>query len=195
MKIGMIGGIGPESTVDYYRRIINLYRKKTGGDDYPEIIVNSINMTRMLKMVSDKNWDALTGVLTDAAQSLFKAGAGFAFIASNTPHLVFDQVQKASPLPLVSIVEAARKEAEKLGIKKAGLLGTLFTMQSSYYKAEFEKSGMAIVLPNEEEQQYIQNKLFLEIENGVFLKKTRRGLLKIIKRLIRDASIEGVILG
>ena len=195
MKIGMIGGIGPESTVDYYQRLIRLYQKDVSGDDYPEIIINSINMTAMLKFVSDGNWDGLIGMLSDAVYLLYKAGADFAFIASNTPHIVFKQVRLASQIPLVSIVEAARLEAEKLGLKKVGLLGTLFTMQSSYYQAEFNNSGVTVVVPDEEEQQYIQQKLFSEIEHGVFLEVTRNGLLKIVKRLIADESIDGVVLG
>lgn len=195
MKIGMIGGIGPESTVDYYQRIIRLYQKNISAEHYPEIVINSINMTAMLRMVSDKDWDGLTGMLADAVNSLYKAGAEFAFMASNTPHIVFEQVRRESPIPLVSIVEAARREADRLALKKVGLLGTLFTMQSSYYQAEFDKSGIAVAVPNEQEQHYIHQKLFSEIEHGIFLEGTRDGLLRIVKRLINDASIDGVILG
>lgn len=194
-KLGMIGGIGPESTVDYYQRIIKLYSQKVSDNAYPEIVINSIDMTAMLKMVSDENWNGLIGLLTDTVESLFKAGADLGFISSNTPHIVFEQVQKASPIPLISIVETARKEAERLALKKVGLLGTLFTMQSSYYKTEFDKGGISITVPNEKERQYIQQKLFSEIERGVFLDSTREGLLKIIKRLIQDDSIGGVVLG
>lgn len=195
MKIGMIGGIGPESTVDYYQRLIKLYQKNISGDYYPEILINSINMTAMLKFVSSEDWEGLIRMLTDAIHSLYKAGADLAFLASNTPHMVFERLRQASPIPLISIVEAARMEAEKLGLKKVGLLGTLFTMQSSYYQAEFDKSGITMVVPNEEEQRYIQQKLFAEIEHGVFLEDTRGDLLKIIRRLITDKSIDGVILG
>lgn len=195
MKIGMIGGVGPESTVDYYQRLIKLYQKHLCRDDYPEIIINSINMTTMLKFVSDSNFDGLTGILLDAIQLLYNAGVKFAFIASNTPHIVFEQVRRASPIPLVSIVEAARMEADKHGLKKVGLLGTLFTMQSSYYQDEFNKSGISVYIPNEEEKQYIQQKLFSEIELGVFLDNTRNDLLKIVERMKADHAIDGIILG
>lgn len=195
MKIGMIGGIGPESTVDYYKRLIELYQGNVSSQNYPEIIINSINMTAMLQLQSDGNWDGLTDMLTGAVNSLYRAGADLAFIASNTPHIVFNKVKQASPIPLVSIVEATRIKAQNLGLKKIGLLGTLVTMQSNFYQTEFGKSGIVLIVPNEEEQQYIQNKLFSEIEHGVFLEKTRDGLLKIIQRLITDESIDGVILG
>lgn len=195
MKIGMIGGIGPESTVDYYKRLIELCQKNTRDGNYPEIIINSINMTAMLQLVADKNWDGLITMLTEAVDSLKRAGADFAFIASNTPHVVFEDVKRISPIPLISIVEATKMTAQKLGLKKIGLLGTIFTMQSSYYQTVFEQSRITLIVPNEEEQKYIQQKLFSEIEHGVFLEDTRNGLLNIIQRLIRDESIDGVILG
>ena len=195
MKIGMIGGIGPESTMDYYQRLIKLYKEKVDPNDYPEIMINSINMTAMLKIVADRNLDSLSNMLTKAINCLYDAGADFAFIASNTPHIVFESVRSVSPIPLVSIVESTRLEADKLALKKVGLLGTLFTMKSSYYQAEFDKSDISVIVPNEDEQNYIQQKLFSEIEQGIFLEDTRNGLLKIVKRLIDDDSIDAVILG
>ncbi len=194
-KIGMIGGVGPESTVDYYQRMIKLYRQKVSDDSYPEIIINSIDMTAMLKMIADKDFDDVIDLLTDGVNSLYQAGADFGFISSNTPHIVFEQVQKQSSIPLISIVEATRKSAETLNLKKIGLLGTLFTMQSSFYQAEFDQSGILLVAPSEKEQQYIHQKLMTEIEQGVFLDSTREELLKIVKRMLVEDSIDGVILG
>lgn len=195
MKIGMIGGIGPESTVDYYQRIVRLYQRDFNSEDYPEIVIDSINMTAMLKLIGAGDFTGLAGMLGRSVENLCRAGADCAFIASNTPHVVFEQVRKAAPIPMVSIVEAARLEAERLGIKKAGLLGTLFTMQSSYYQAEFKKSGIAVSVPEEQERRYIEEKLFSEIERGVFLESTRQDLLNIIRRLMDEEGVEAVILG
>lgn len=195
MKIGMVGGVGPESTVDYYQQIIKLYREKTGDGNYPEIIINSINMSAMLECVSKRDFKAIVDMLTSAINLLYKASCGLAFIACNTPHIVFKEIEQASPIPLVSIVESARKEADRLNMKRAGLLGTRFTMQNSFYQAEFDKSGIEVVVPNDKEQLYIEHKLFSEIEQGVFLEETRNGLLLIAERLIKDESIDGVILG
>jgi len=194
-KIGMIGGVGPESTVDYYQRIIKLYRLKVKDNSYPNIIINSIDMTAMLKMLADMDWDSLVGMLTDAINSLYKAGADFGFISSNTPHIVFEQVQKASPIPLISIVETTRRNTENLGLKKVGLMGTLFTMQSNFYQTEFDRSGISLEVPTGQEQQYIHQKLMAEIEQGIFLDSTREELLKIVKRMIVQDSIDGVVLG
>lgn len=195
MKIGMIGGIGPESTVDYYQRMVRRYQRDFSGGDYPEIVIDSLNMTAMLKLTAAGDYNGLASMLGRAVENLYRAGAELAFIASNTPHVVFERVRRIAPVPMVSIVEAARLEAYRLGIKKAGLLGTLFTMQNSYYQNEFEKSGIAVAVPNGQEQRYIEEKLFSEIERGTFLENTRRGLLDIIKRLTEKEGIEAVILG
>lgn len=194
-KLGMIGGTGPESTVDYYKRLIALYREKTVDDSYPEIVISSINMTQMLAFVAEKKWDALVDMLSGELDCLAKTGVSIGFLAANTPHIVFEQAQAKSPIPLISIVEATREYAKSLGLQKVGLLGTLFTMQSDFYQREFQKADIEIAVPLPEEQQYIQQKLMTEIEMGSFLDSTRQGLLKIVERMITENSIEGLILG
>lgn len=195
MKIGMIGGIGPESTVDYYKRLVRRYQETVNANEYPEILINSVNMTAMLRLVAQEDWAGLTAMLSGAVRALAQAGAAFAFIASNTPHVVFEQVQQASPIPMISIVEATCARARALGLRKAGLLGTLFTMQSDFYPAAFRRAGIATAAPQNAERRYIQEKLFTEIERGVFLPETRAGLLQIIQRMIAEDGIDGVILG
>ena len=194
-KIGMIGGFGPESTLDYYRLMNEVYRQKVNDDSYPKILINSMDMSAMLKMVANKQWDVLVNWLLDGVNALYLGGADFGFISANTPHIVFDQIQKLSPIPLISIVEETRKEAERLGLKKIGLLGTSFTMESDFYQAVFDKSAISLVVPNEQEQQYIQQKLMSEIEQGQFLDSTRQELLNIIKRMVQENAIDGVVLG
>ena len=195
MKMGMIGGIGPESTVDYYQQIITLCHGQMPDSGYPEIIISSINMTSMLKLLAENRLDELTEMLLSEIDLLADAGADFAFIASNTPHIVFNELCQVSPIPLVSIVEAVRRQAESMSLKKAGLLGTAFTMKSRLYQDEFDKSGIRVVVPKDREQDYIEEKLFTEIENGIFLEETREGLLRVIKRMLDEDLIDSVILG
>ena len=195
LKMGMIGGLGPESTLDYYKLIIEMYRKEIDTNSNPEIIINSLDIHKLLRMVESKEWDQLTKCLVDGIESLHKAGADFAFISANTPHIVFNQVQELSPILLISIVEATCNKVQSIGIKKVGLLGTRLTMSSKFYQEVFDKHNIDIVLPNEAEQQYIHSKIFDELELGIFTDQTRAGLLNIIKRLIEAKGIEGVILG
>jgi aspartate racemase len=191
----MIGGLGPESTLDYYRLIIEEYRKKVKDDSYPEILINSMDITKLLNMVDNGEWDNLVDWLVKGIEALHLAGADFGFISANTPHIVFEKVKELSPIPLISIVEESCKRAEHLKIKKIGLIGTKFTMQSSFFKEVFDKSNITIIVPEEQEQAYIHHKLMSEIEHGRFYDETRNGLLDIVKRMINEENIDGLILG
>jgi aspartate racemase len=194
-KIGMIGGFGPESTLDYYRLLIETYRRETKNENSPEIIIYSMDINILLNLVANKQWDDLTQWLVNGIKVLHKVGADFAFISANTPHIVFDKVNELSPIPLLSIVDETCNYIKKLGLKKVGLLGTKFTMESEFYQKACNKNNIEMLVPSESDQAYIHNKLMTEIELGNFLDETRKGLLDIIKRMIEDNSIEGIILG
>ena len=195
MKVGIIGGIGPESTVDYYKSIITEYRKVKQDGSYPEIVIDSIDMTKMLNLVLGKKWDNLVNMLVQAIENVNKAGADFAVIASNTPHVVFEKVEALSPLPVLSIVEEACKKASELKLKKIGLFGTAFTMRESFYKDCFLRNGINIVIPSESEQELIHVKIFNELELGITKQETKTELIQIIDRMIKNDFIDGLILG
>ncbi|HEY2015782.1 MAG TPA: amino acid racemase, partial [Bryobacteraceae bacterium] len=123
------------------------------------------------------------------------AGADFGLLASNTPHLVFDEIERQSPLPLVSIVQAACDEAKTRGLKRLGLFGTRFTMQGRAYPDVFSKEGIVLVVPDPGEQSYIHDKYLGELAKGIFLDETRRRLLAIADALRERDGIDGLILG
>jgi aspartate racemase len=108
---------------------------------------------------------------------------------------VFEQVAARSPLPLRSIVEATRREATRLGVRRLGLLGTRFTMSASFYPKAFAASGMELVVPSADEQALIHERLMSEVELGIVKASTRRELLAIIERMVEERGIEAVILG
>jgi aspartate racemase len=192
--IGLIGGLGPESTLDYYRLIIRAFQERKSVD-YPEIVVYSANLTEGLKLMEGKNWGTLTDWLLYRIEALRRAGAEFAAIGSNSPHVVFDAVQRRSALPLVSIVEATCRKARELGVKRLGLLGTAFTMQADFFQKPFLDRGMDVVVPEPEDQQLIHRRLFTEIELGIITDSTRQELLSVVRGLIDRHGIEALILG
>jgi aspartate racemase len=194
-KIGIVGGIGPESTLDYYRGIIDAFRERIGGMNYPDIIIYSADLTELLQILEAKTPDKLVEWLLARVGALQRAGAEFAVIASNTPHMVFDEVLKRSPLPMLSIVDATCGKAETLGVKRPGLLGTRFTMQADFFQKPFHEWGMTVVVPSADEQQFIHEKLFSEIELGIIKEETREGLLSIVKKMIERDAIDSLILG
>ena len=152
--VGIIGGVGPESTIEYYRLIIAAYRERQSGTgvppvdshaqdaratnsvppdghaqgaratSYPSIIINSVDLDRLLAWMKTNNLTAVTDYLAGELQRLARAGIDFGVLASNTPHIVFEELQRRSPIPLLSIVEATRDEARARGLKKVGLFGT-----------------------------------------------------------------------
>jgi len=190
-RIGIVGGLGPESTVDYYRMIISEYGKQRQGHA-PEIVVYSLNMKDFPHPTQK---DAIIEWLLHAVNSLHKAGADFGLIASNTPHIVFDELELQSPMPLLSIVRETLRVVKDLNLGKVGLLGTRVTMGSDFYRRVFSREHIAMVVPNALEQAYISDKLRTEIIFNRIVEETRGGLLKIAKRLVDDEGIEGLILG
>ena len=193
--VGIVGGIAPESTIEYYRQIIDAYRQQSSAGNYPSILINSINLTKMIELITGNELAAVTEYLLAALDKLARAGADFAVLASNTPHIVFDEVRARVALPLISIVEAACAEAETLGLKRIGLFGTRFTMQATFYRDVFSRARIQIVLPNEAEQDYIHSHYMDELINGIFLPETKMRLLQIVDQLKERSQVEGIILG
>jgi aspartate racemase len=194
-RIGIVGGLGPESTIDYYRGIIYAFRKMQASSATPEIIIYSADVSRLMEMAEAKQWDELVEWLLERINALHRAGAQFAAIGSNTPHIVFDEVKSRSPVPMLSIVEETCLKAESLSLNKLGLMGTKFTMQSDFFQKQFHTKEMSVIVPKNDEIQIIHNKLMSEIELGIIKESTRKELLSIVKRMIDEESIEALILG
>ena len=190
---GIIGGLGPESTIDYYRFIIARYRAR-GGVGYPQIVINSLDVGKGLAFIDAGRLDELADYLTTGVELLARASVDFGLIAANTPHLVFHEVQRRSAIPLVSIVRATCNHAKALGLKKLGLFGTGFTMRANFYPEEFQQAGMVIVPPTDSEQEFIHRKYIGELLNNHFLPETRAEILKIAQRMKNDDGIEALIL-
>jgi aspartate racemase len=193
--IGMIGGLGPESTIDYYRRLLATHQEVRPGEGAPSIIINSLDVKKGLGMVGANQLSQLTEYLVFEIERLARAGAEFGFLSANTPHIVFDEVARRSPIPLVSIVEATCAEAKRFGLKNLGLFGTRFTMQGRFYPDVFSREGVGLTTPTADEQDYIHHKYINELIPGQFLPQTREGLLAIAARMKQQDEIQGLILG
>ncbi len=194
-KIGLVGGIAPESTIDYYRRLLAGYRELRPDDGQPAIIINSIDLKKMLGLVGAGQLEELTEYLAEEVGRLAKAGAEVGALASNTPHIVFDRIIRRSPIPLVSIVEATAAQAKALGVRRLGLFGTRFTMQGRFYPEVFSREGLVIVAPPGEELDFVHDKYINELAAAKFLPQTRESLLAIARRMRERDGIEALILG
>ena len=193
--LGIVGGTGPESTIDYYRSLIATYRGRVPDGSYPRIIINSVDNQKLLTLVGANDLVALTEYLLKELFRLESAGADFALLAANTPHIVFDELERESPIPLLSIVEATCEAAQGAGLRRLGLFGTRFTMQGDFYPRVFEKAGLSLVRPEVSDQDYIHHKYMSELIPGIFLPETRAGLLAIVDRMKQAYAIDSIILG
>ena len=195
MKVlGIIGGLGPESTIDYYGKIIVLYRERTGDGSYPQFIINSINLKKGLDFMEASNLAGMAEYLLEEISKLAQAGATFGLISANTPHIVFDEVASKSPVPLISIVEATCAAAKAGTLKRLALFGTRYTMQANFYPKVFSRERIGLLTPGPEDQTYIHDKYLNELVSGKFLPETRAGLLAIVDRMKANNDIDGVIL-
>jgi len=192
---GIIGGIAPESTIQYYRQIVDAYRAQQPDGSYPPVIINSIDMTKMLDLIGAARLAEVTAYLLREIGRLASAGADFGVLASNTPHLVFAALREGSPIPLISIVEAACEAAQEARMQRIGLFGTRFTMQGRLYPDIFSQAGITVVVPEPDEQTYIHDKYMGELVRGIFLPETRARLLEIAGNLRRREAVDGLILG
>jgi aspartate racemase len=192
--LGIVGGIGPESTVDYYRSLIQMWREETQDESAPSILINSIDLKKMLDLIAANALSEVVAYLSGEMQRLARAGADVGLFAANTPHIVFDELERQSPIPLISIVEATRDVAEQLGLRRLGLFGIRFTMRGRFYSEVFSKAGITLIIPDESEQAYIHEIYINELVKGVFLPETRERLLAIADRLANEEQAQGLIL-
>jgi len=192
--LGLIGGLGPESTVDYYQRIIALFRQCTGGRNYPDLVIVSVDLRKGLDFMDANDLGGMSNYLLKAIEKLARAGADFGMISANTPHIVFDEVAPKSSIPLISIVEATRAAAKAQNLKRLALFGTRYTMQASFYPKVFARDGIELVVPDLHDEEYIHDKYMNELIPGKFLADTRNGLLGIVDRMKATDNIDGVIL-
>lgn len=193
--LGIIGGIAPESTIQYYRLIVAAYREQRADGAYPSIIINSIDLKRLLDLAAGERLAELTEYLLRELERLARAGADVALFASNTPHLVFEEVRSRAPIPLISIVEAACAAAEAQGLTRVGLLGTRFTMQARFYPDVFARAGISVVAPDADEQRWVHDRYVNELIPAIFRPETRERMLALVARMKARDGIEGVILG
>ena len=192
--LGIVGGIGPESTIDYYRMLIAGYQERVGKNKLPPILITSLDVYYGLSLLDANELDKLTNYVAAGVRQLADAGADFGIIAANSPHLVFDEVQNHSGIPLISIVEAAAAAVTAQGFSRVGLMGTRFTMQAGFYPEVFGRAGIAIVRPTADEIAYIHEKYIGELLEGTFLPDTRAQVLSIVDRMREREHIEAVVL-
>ncbi len=192
-SVGIVGGIGPGSTIDYYRRLLAAWEREDPSSA-PSIVIDSLDVQLLLRLAEDSR-AALIDYLLRSLKRLAGAGVDFVAMASNTPHAVFDELAAESPVPLVSIVETCAEEARRQGFRRPVLLGTRFTMSGGFYPRVFESFGIDVVVPAPADQEWIHARYVGELLKGDFRDDARQQFAAFVERLREDGSIDAVILG
>jgi aspartate racemase len=192
-SVGLVGGIGPESTIDYYRRILEAWEREAPGTA-PSIVIDSLDVRLGLRLV-EKDRPAFIDYLVASVQRLAEAGVEFVAMTANTPHVVFDEITARASVPLLSIVETCAEEARRRGLNRLALFGTRFTMEAPMYPQVFGRYGMSVIAPNDAERALVHDRYVNQLLNGEFRDDTRQEFLSLIVRLRDEEGIDGVILG
>src|SRR5207248_6345462 len=166
------------------------YHARVSESGAPPIIINSVDNKNLVRWFTAGELARVIDFLSAEIERLARAGADFALIAAVTPHLGFDKLQQRASIPLLSIVEATADAASAGGLRRLALFGTRFTMQAALFPEAFARRGMTIVVPNEEEQEFIHEKYMGELFVGKILDETRRALICIVEPMKQRDNID-----
>ncbi len=191
--VGIVGGLGPESTIDYYRRMISAWARLDPSTS-PSIVIDSLDVQRALRLV-EHDRPALIEYLLASLTRLAAAGVDFVAMTANTPHIVFDELAARTSMPMLSIVETCASEARRRGLQRLLLLGTRFTMEAPFYAAVFERNDITVVTPADDDRTWVHGRYVGELLHGDFRDDTRRQFIALVDRVRDEHQVDGVILG
>lgn len=194
-KIGLVGGTGPESTLMYYKELNSRIDKLTGGKAMPDIAIESVNFRRAWEYVTTADYEKLSDYLAEKVNSLYNGGAEIISLTAATMHIVMDELAAKTKAELISIPKIISDEVVSLGMKKVGLLGTIFTMEQDYMKKDLLDAGVEVYIPEKEDRELVAKRIYEELEVGVVKESTLQEFVDIIKKMKKDNGIEAVILG
>jgi len=194
--IGLVGGMTPESTKVYYEALIQGARQPDGDPlRNPEILIYSLNLTELVQIQRTGDRMRVAHYLAAVLERLRLAGAEVGALTANTPHAYFDEIRRETSLPLVSIVSATRDAAAAQGLENALLLGTRTTMESEMYPRRFAEVGIRIVLPDEEDREFLEETIYNDLAVGRVTPEVRQRYHDICAKHIDENGVDSIILG
>lgn len=193
-RIGILGGMSPESTIHYYQLIVQLYIQQYGNHGYPELVIFSVSFEQYIKWQEAGDWDAIGKELAKGAQILENAGAEFIVVATNTMHKVVDVIQAAISIPVLNLLDVVSESMLARGVTKAGLLGTRYTMEDGFYAAGLAKHGIEVVVPDSKDRDLVHRVIYDELIKGVILPSSKAKFQSIVTDLQNNGA-QGVVLG
>jgi len=191
--IGIIA-VSFEGAALCYRTICQEAMAVMGGFAHPEVTMHNHSLSRYMDCIEKDDWDGVASLMISSCRKLAAAGADFAICPDNTVHRAFERVVRESPIPLLSIIEVVAEECRLKGYKKAGVIGTKYTMQGSMYKDALSELGIEMVVPSVEDQKRVNSIIFSELVPEGTTKSAIRDLVNVVRRL-KMSGCDSVILG
>ena len=192
--LGLIGGMSWESTIEYYRIINEMVKKRLGNWNCAKILLYSVNFEEIYRLQQEDKWDNIAKIMIDISKMLESAGCTAIMICSNTTHKIADKILPKINIPLIHVVDETAKVIIGYKMHTVGLLGTKFTMEGKFYISRLESYGLKVLIPEPNEREYVNEAIFNELAQGKFLDTTKSKFLEIITAL-KEKGAEGVILG
>jgi aspartate racemase len=192
--IGIVGGLSPESTIEYYKLICEEYNKKIGEWNFPQVTIRSLNLQEIADLFMVDRWDDMADVIISAIDDLKNSGADFAAVATNTPHNAYERIKEYSSLEVLSIMDATAQEIQRDEFTKVGLLGTKPTMEYGFFQRSFEDYGIEAIVPGKKDRDYVSDVIWNELVHGIITDESKIGYERIIDDLVKRGA-QGVILG
>jgi aspartate racemase len=193
-RIGLIGGLSPESTVHYYQILCREYNREFGALSFPEITIESLNLQALVTLFEKNDWDGVAQILLMALRRLKNADADFAAILANTPHNAYERIRDIAPLPIVTIMEATSTALKRDNRTNVALLGTKATMEFGFFQKHFAADGIETCVPEPAQCQELDGIIWKELSHGVIQSASRDSVGTMITDLERRGAA-AVILG
>ena len=193
-KIGMLGGMSWESSLEYYRLMNEMVKEKLGGTHSANCLMYSFDFQVVESLQHKGEWDKLTQLMVHEALNLKSAGAECIVICTNTMHKMAPDIEVMTKLPIIHIAEVTAEEILKYKIEKVLLLGTKFTMAGSFYKDKLKAKGIEVIVPDDEDQQLVHNIIYNELILGINRLESKQVYKDIIEKY-GEIGAQGVILG
>ena len=193
-RLGLLGGMSWESSIEYERWINEEIRGRLGGTASADLVIRSFNFADIEAMQESDDWDAAARTLAEAARDLQASGAEGIVLCTNTMHRVYDEVQAAVAVPMLHIADATAAAVRAQGISRVALLGTRYTMEQPFYADRLRAAGLEVSVPEEPDRTMIHDVIYAELVRGVVSPDSKRQYLRAIDRLV-ESGAEGVIAG
>lgn len=194
IKVGLVGGLSPESTVHYYQYLYRKYNERFGKLNFPVLTLDTVNLQELVEKFNANLWHEVAEKLLQSLHNLKSAGCDFAAILANTPHNAYDLIRNKAPLPILTIMEATCQALQKEKIKKVILLGTRATMEYGFFQRSFQAVGIETVVPEQPERAHLDALIWDELSHGIVRESSRQSVKTVIEGLAEYGST-GIVLG